>query len=263
MNSNTPPKSLGVLVAIFGALLVGSSFVLDLPNSISAWYFVILGTGYFLTGVFLYEGRQLATAAGVLTLLWAWGASWYQFGSQWELLLPRLGFPTILGVYLQSHRVTSRLGPIVVDDPDIDEPDETHMALAERITQLLSQLLGNLPRVLLVAMLAYLFWDMLNYFSRKDMLSAALSKAWLLWMLVPYACLLFVITRGERNGIRDGALLFAGFIAAVLGIAMYESNLPGSSHRNAVKLVAWLPLVQLIWVFAYTRVLDRKLQVDD
>lgn len=100
----TAPRRLGMLLIAFGlALTLGS---LSLGGDA---YDTAVGLLMAISGFFLHAGRAWALWSYGLLLLVVWGGALGEAGGQVSALLPRVALPTLLGAYLYSGAVRSRL----------------------------------------------------------------------------------------------------------------------------------------------------------
>jgi glucose dehydrogenase len=107
-NENPPPKLLGGLMACLGLVLAGAGGKLtDVEGGGS--YFVTVGICLFISGALLYLGKKLALLAYGVTLAVVWIWSLKESGSDPGEWLPRVALPTLVGIYIYSSRVRSRL----------------------------------------------------------------------------------------------------------------------------------------------------------
>jgi quinoprotein glucose dehydrogenase len=107
-NENPPPKMLGGLLASLGLVLAAAGGKLsDIEGGGS--YFVTVGICLLISGLLLYSGKKLALLAYAVTLAVVWIWSLKESGSDAGAWLPRVALPTLLGIYIFSNRVRSRL----------------------------------------------------------------------------------------------------------------------------------------------------------
>jgi hypothetical protein len=105
---SAPPKSLGILLAILGAALSFAGVYLLLIGGRTP-YFVVAGAGISASGVLIAAGKQ----AGVylywanLGLMFVW--SIVETGGDAGQIIARLSVATLIGLYLLSDKVRSRL----------------------------------------------------------------------------------------------------------------------------------------------------------
>ena len=103
-----PPKSLGILLAILGAALSFAGVYLLVIGGRTP-YFVVAGIGIAVSGVLIAAGKQ----AGVylywanLGLMLVWSV--VETGGDASQIIARLTVATIIGFYLLSDKVRSRL----------------------------------------------------------------------------------------------------------------------------------------------------------
>jgi hypothetical protein len=102
------PRSLGLLIAIFGLLMLVASWQID------SLYYALLGFLLLLTGRLLYFGQVAALLVGFLLLLFVWSWSVHELGVGRDLLA-RVLLPTVLVGYLLLGGVSKRLGRIERD----------------------------------------------------------------------------------------------------------------------------------------------------
>lgn len=107
-NENPPPRMLGGLMASLGLVLAAAGGKLtDVEGGSS--YFVTLGICLIVSGALLYFGKKLALLAYGATLAVVWIWSLQESGSDAGEWLPRVALPTLVGIYIFSSRVRSRL----------------------------------------------------------------------------------------------------------------------------------------------------------
>lgn len=103
-----PPKSLGILLAILGASLSFAGVYLLLLGGRTP-YFVVAGIGIAISGILIAAGK----GAGVyvywanLLLMLVW--SFVETGADGGQMFTRLAVAILIGFYLLSDRVRSRL----------------------------------------------------------------------------------------------------------------------------------------------------------
>lgn len=108
MNNPQPPRTLGILLIILGvAMILGGIKLLSMGDNL---YFIIVGTGVVLSGLLLSSGNILGAYmyAATLAVVVVWSVM--EVGADWGQLLPRIAVPILLGVYVFSRRVRTRLG---------------------------------------------------------------------------------------------------------------------------------------------------------
>ena len=107
-NENPPPKLLGGLLASLGLVMaVAGSKLSDMEGGTS--YFVTVGLCVMVSGALLYLGKKVALLAYAATLAVIWIWSLRESGGDTGVWLPRVALPTLLGIYIFSSRVRSRL----------------------------------------------------------------------------------------------------------------------------------------------------------
>ena len=107
-NENPPPKLLGGLLASLGLVMaVAGSKLSDMEGGTS--YFVTVGLCVMVSGALLYLGKKIALLAYAATLAVIWIWSLRESGGDTSVWLPRVALPTLLGFYIFSSRVRSRL----------------------------------------------------------------------------------------------------------------------------------------------------------
>ena len=107
MSNVKPPRALGVLLALLGiALVVGGVNYLSLGGNA---YFLVIGLGVAASGILLALGKKLGLYFYGITLavLFVWSV--IESGANVGTLLPRIALPLIIGVYVFSGKVRSRL----------------------------------------------------------------------------------------------------------------------------------------------------------
>lgn len=102
-----PPRTLGVLLAILGIGMIAGGFKLVMMGDNA--YFVFVGAGVVLSGVFISLGKLLGAYVygATLALVVVW--SYLEVGINWEELLPRIVVPILVGIYIFSGNVRARL----------------------------------------------------------------------------------------------------------------------------------------------------------
>ncbi len=110
------PRLLGLLVTVYGVALAGGGLFSD------TLYYLIAGGVMAFSGLYLHFGSMAAVwwYAFGLVLMWVW--SGIEVGPAFKPVFYRVAFATVIGLYLFSDRITSRLRPI--GSSSIDDPDE-------------------------------------------------------------------------------------------------------------------------------------------
>lgn len=107
MNDKNPPRVFGIILAVLGAALaIGGVNLLGMGGG---YYFLAVGIGVALSGVLMASGRLLGAYAYGATLLMLVVWSLVEAGSDLQQLLPRIALPVLIGLYVFSSRVRSRL----------------------------------------------------------------------------------------------------------------------------------------------------------
>ena len=102
-----PPRILGILLVLLGAaFLVGG---IQLSRMGGNAYFIVIGTGIALSGLLIFVGKILGAYlyAVVLAIIIIW--SFLEVGTDYQHLIPRLAIPIVIGIYIFSSKVKSRL----------------------------------------------------------------------------------------------------------------------------------------------------------
>ena len=107
-NDNPPPKMLGGLMAALGVVLAFAGGELSEAEG-GGKYFITVGICLAISGALLYLGKKLALFAYAATLAVVWIWSLREAGSDVGEWLPRVALPTLVGLYVFSSRVRSRL----------------------------------------------------------------------------------------------------------------------------------------------------------
>jgi hypothetical protein len=102
------PRSLGLLIAIWGLLMLIAGWQID------SLYYALLGFMLLLTGRLLYFGQAAALLVGFLVLRLVWGWSVHELGMGRDLVA-RVLLPTLLVGYLLLGGVSKRLGRVERD----------------------------------------------------------------------------------------------------------------------------------------------------
>ena len=107
MSEIKPPRILGLLLALLGATTVIGGVNLLLMND--SPYFCVIGIGMLISGLLLARGKKVGAYAyaGTLSIIVLW--SLLEVGLDISLLLPRIVVPSLIGAYIFSNKVKSRL----------------------------------------------------------------------------------------------------------------------------------------------------------
>jgi len=102
-----PPRVLGSLLVLLGlVLLLGGVSMRGADGSL---YFIVLGTLIASSGTLLALGRAAAIPVYAATLAVCWVWSLVDLGGDVGQLISQVFVPTLIGLYLFSSRVRSRL----------------------------------------------------------------------------------------------------------------------------------------------------------
>ncbi|WP_341675508.1 hypothetical protein [Niveibacterium sp. SC-1] len=104
-----PPRVLGCLLLALGLALAVGGLHLKMNLGGDGSYFAVVGGLVALAGFLAFSGRSAAVLVYGLTLLVVWGWSLQEVGANPPELLPRVGLPTLIGLYLFSGKVRARL----------------------------------------------------------------------------------------------------------------------------------------------------------
>lgn len=107
MNDVNPPRVFGILLAVLGgALIVGGISLLRMGGG---YYFLAVGVGVAVAGGLIASGRLLGAYiyGATLVMLVVWSV--VEAGADLQRLLPRILLPALIGLYVFSGRVRSRL----------------------------------------------------------------------------------------------------------------------------------------------------------
>lgn len=107
MSNPRPPRKLGILLIILGAaMILGGIKLLSMGDNP---YFIIVGIGVVLSGFLLSSGNMLGVYmyAATLGVVVVWSVM--EVGADWGQLLPRIVVPVLLGAYIFSGKVRTRL----------------------------------------------------------------------------------------------------------------------------------------------------------
>jgi glucose dehydrogenase len=107
-NENPPPKMLGGLMASLGLILAFAGGNLTEAEG-GGKYFITVGICLFISGALLFLGKKLALLAYAATLAVVWIWSIKESGGDPGAWAPRVALPTLIGFYVFSSRVRSRL----------------------------------------------------------------------------------------------------------------------------------------------------------
>jgi|GEM_PF-3040140 len=105
-----PPRVLGCLLLALGLALAVGGLHLNMDLGGGGSYFTAVGALLALAGFLIFSGRSVALAVYGLALLLVWGWSLKDVGANLPELLPRVGLPTLVGLYVFSNKVRARLG---------------------------------------------------------------------------------------------------------------------------------------------------------
>jgi quinoprotein glucose dehydrogenase len=107
MESIKPPRTLGILLAVLGVVMILGGIKLLMMGD--DYYFIIVGAGVLVSGLFISSGRILGAYVygATLGVIVMWSAM--EAGTDWGQLLPRITVPLLLGVYVFSNKVRNRL----------------------------------------------------------------------------------------------------------------------------------------------------------
>lgn len=106
--SLTPPRTLGILLTILGAVLAcaGTFFLF---SSRPTAYFLVVGVGIAVSGLLIGSGKR----AGMYMYLATFGVilvwSIVETGGETRQLMPRLFLPALIGLHIATEKVRSRL----------------------------------------------------------------------------------------------------------------------------------------------------------
>jgi quinoprotein glucose dehydrogenase len=102
-----PPRTLGILLAVLGALLfVGGLWLLTRGASA---YFLVVGLGLALSGMLLASGKKVGLIAYAITLAVIIAGSFLEEGMNTSKLVPRIAVPIVIGFYLTQAKVREAL----------------------------------------------------------------------------------------------------------------------------------------------------------
>lgn len=107
MEENNPPRLLGGLLTVLGLLLaVGGVRLLMMGDS---FYFLTVGIGVAVSGVLIALGKHYGVLLYLVMLfvMLVWSA--IEENMEFAGVLPRILVPILIGAYLISERVQSRL----------------------------------------------------------------------------------------------------------------------------------------------------------
>ena len=107
MSEIKSPRVLGLLLALLGATTVIGGVNLILMND--SPYFLVIGMGILVSGLLLARGKKMGAFAyaGTLSVIILW--SLFEVGLDVSQLLPRIVVPSLIGAYIFSSKVKSRL----------------------------------------------------------------------------------------------------------------------------------------------------------
>jgi glucose dehydrogenase len=107
MSDQSPPRVLGVLLAVLGAALALGGF--KILQQGGGAYFLVVGIGILVSGVLVARGKMLGAkvyaATFAIIVLW----SFAEIGPVFGALVPRILVPALICWYLFSSRVRERL----------------------------------------------------------------------------------------------------------------------------------------------------------
>ncbi len=107
MSNTKSPRAFGVLLAVFGAVMsIGGIKLITMGDNA---YFLIVGIGILLSGVFISLGKLLGAYTYGVTLAVVVIWSFLEVGLDMGQLLPRIAVPILIGLYIFSNRVRARL----------------------------------------------------------------------------------------------------------------------------------------------------------
>jgi len=102
-----PPTTLGLLLGIFGLLLIAGGIWL-MSQGASA-YFAVIGVGHSVTGFLLFKGRKMAVPVYGVTLAVIVVWSFLETKASMAALVPRIAIPLFIAIYLSQARVRATL----------------------------------------------------------------------------------------------------------------------------------------------------------
>lgn len=259
MDTSQQPRVLGTLIAVLGICVVIAAYYAYANLGGGAEYFAVVGLGYFATGLLLYHGREEAVHAFTITLLIIWVWSMKEVGLDLIQLFHRVGLSTLLGVYIFSSQVRSRLGRGHAHPAALEELTDAELQSVELKIDRAGAMLGISLRVLSWAFFLYGAKEMLAMLNKvagsEHTFGYALHAV---WITSPFIVLGWFSVRGERDFFRDGAMLFGSAMAYFLGLGVYYMNVTPSTTLQQTHIFVVLPLVQLIWAGAWIFLLRKK-----
>jgi hypothetical protein len=104
----TPPRTLGILLAILGAALgCGGAYLL--AHHYPSPYFLVAGTGIAVSGLLIASGKRAGVYLYFATfgLMVVWSLA--ETGGVAGKFLPRVFLPALIGLHLASKKVRARL----------------------------------------------------------------------------------------------------------------------------------------------------------
>lgn len=109
MASAKPPRVFGALLFLLGLALAGGGLHLHFIADSGGSYFMVVGLLLMSAGALVFWGKVLALIVYALALLVIWGWSFHETGGALALFIPRVAMPTLIGLYVFSSRIRSRL----------------------------------------------------------------------------------------------------------------------------------------------------------
>jgi len=258
MNPQDPPRVLGILLSLLGIVLSGMElFSTAYLGGGVVWYFVLVGLGYATCGILLFKGRSEAVPVYALILLavWVWSVS--EARTDLGQLLPRVALPTLLGLYIFSPSLRSRL---VSDSapPDKSPLDAQASSRVDRWVEGLSAFAGIAPRLLTWFVLAFAAKEIFAAFKPVGASAPVLIRLlYVVWIASPLAAVGWVLLRFRRSFLQDAAILFASVMLAYFGTGAYYINLSPSSTLADTNVFLWVPLAQWVWTGGWFHLLKR------
>ena len=102
-----PPVTLGVLLAIFGLLLIAGG--LWLMSQGASAYFAVIGIGISVSGFLLFKGRKAAVVVYAVTFAVIVVWSFLETKGNISALVPRVVIPLFIAIYLSQAKVRATL----------------------------------------------------------------------------------------------------------------------------------------------------------